>query len=70
MTEGADADKLATTRQFVVILRIVVEASGRVSGEFVDPIIERSHRFVGIAALSDALRTWLDETLKSPGSIE
>ena len=66
MTEGADEERLAEARQFVVILRIVVESSGNVSGEIVGPGIDTRRRFVGIATLSSALRSSLDAALSQP----
>jgi hypothetical protein len=65
MAEGSPADELAATRQFVVVLRLVVGAGGKVSGEVVGPD-GRSHRFVGLHGLPAAVRNWLSEALGSP----
>lgn len=65
MAEGDPADKLSAKRQFVLVLRLIVEVDGKVWGELVDPLSQRRQRFTGLACLADALRVWIDDALSS-----
>lgn len=65
MGERADAEKLAAARQFVLVVRIVVRANGRISGEIVDSLEAKRRRFVGIAALQDAIERWIREEINT-----
>ena len=65
MAEGDPADKLSAKRQFVLVLRLIVEVDGKVWGELVDPLSERRQRFIGLACLADAIRVWTDDALRS-----
>jgi hypothetical protein len=62
MAPGDLMDRLSAKRQFVLVLRVVVEASGEVSGELVDPLSEHRQRLVGLERLVDAVRVWIDNT--------
>jgi hypothetical protein len=65
MTEGEPTDRLSEKRQFVLVLRLNVEAGGNVRGEFVDPVSQQRQRFIGLECLADALRVWVDDALSS-----
>ena len=65
MTEGEKAESLSATRQLVLVLRIVVEVSGKVSGEIVDPLTEQRRWFHGFESLYDTVFTWIDDALGS-----
>ena len=68
MAEGSGAERLAATRQFVVVLRLVVEAGGNILyGEVVDSRGESGHRFVGLIGLGDAVRIWLRQAMHGNG---
>jgi hypothetical protein len=56
-------DRLSAKRQFVLVLRVVVEASGEVSGELVDPLSNQKQRFAGLERLVDAVRVWIHDAL-------
>jgi hypothetical protein len=64
MTEG-DPERLSAKRQFVLVLRVVVEVGGKVTGELVDPVSEQRRRFIGLETLVDAVRAWMDDALGS-----
>jgi hypothetical protein len=63
MAPGDLTDRLSAKRQFVLVLRVVVEASGEVSGELVDPLFNQRQRFAGLERLVDAVRVWIDDAL-------
>jgi hypothetical protein len=63
MTEGDPADKLSAKREFVLVLRLVVEGGERVTGELVDPVSERRRRFTETTDLIDEVRRWMDEAI-------
>ena len=65
MTEGVPTDRLSAKRQFVLVLRLIVEVDGTVTGELVDPLSEQRQRFAGLDRLADALRTWVDHALST-----
>jgi hypothetical protein len=65
MTEGVPPDRLSAKHQFVLVVRLVVEVDGKVTGELVDPLSQRRQRFIGLARLADALRVWIDDALSS-----
>ena len=65
MTEGDPTDRLSAKRQFVLVMRLVVEVDGKVTGELLDPLSQRRQRFIGLAGLADALRGWIDDALSS-----
>ncbi len=63
MTEGDQADKLSAKREFVLVLRLVVEGDGKVTGELVDPVSERRRRFTETTDLIDEVRSWMDDAI-------
>jgi hypothetical protein len=63
MTEGEPTDRLSEKRQFVLVLRLTVEAGGNVRGELVDPLSHQRQRLIGLERLADALRVWVDDAL-------
>jgi hypothetical protein len=63
MTEGEPTDRLSEKRQFVLVLRLTVEAGGNARGELVDPLSHQRQRFIGLERLADALRVWVDDAL-------
>jgi hypothetical protein len=65
MTEGDPTYRLSAKRQFVLVLRLVVEVDGKVTGELVDPLSQRRQRSTGLACLVDAVRVWIDDALSS-----
>jgi hypothetical protein len=65
MTEGDPTDRLSAKHQFVLVLRLVVEVDGKVTGELVDPQSSRRQRFSGLACLAEALRNWVADALSS-----
>jgi len=65
MTEGEPTDRLSAKHQFVLVLRLAVEADGNVDGELVDPLTQHSQRFSGLASLVDALHVWIKNALSS-----
>ena len=65
MTEGDPTDRLSAKHQFVLVLRLVIEVDGKVTGELMDPLLRRRQRFIGLASLVDALREWIDDALSS-----
>ncbi|GAB93891.1 hypothetical protein GORHZ_247_00290 [Gordonia rhizosphera NBRC 16068] len=62
MTEGEPEDRLSAKRQFVLVLRVVVDEGGKVAGELVDPLSKRRQRFTR-ETLVGAIRAWIDEVL-------
>jgi len=64
MTEGDSADKLSAKREFVLVLRVVVEGGGKVTGELVDPVSERRRRFNETTELVDEVRRWIDDAIR------
>jgi hypothetical protein len=63
MTEGDPTDRLSAKRQFVLVVRVVVDDSGKVTGELVDPLSEQRRRFTERASLIDAVRAWIDDAM-------
>ena len=63
MSEGDPTDRLSAKRQFVLVVRVVVEGRGKVTGELVDPLSEPRRRFTGRATIVDAVRVWIDDAL-------
>lgn len=63
MTEGEQADKLSAKREFVLVLRLVVEGGETVTGELVDPISERRRRFTDTTDLIDEVRSWINDSI-------
>ena len=63
MTEGDPADKLSAKREFVLVLRLVVEGDEKVTGELVDPVSERRRRFTETTDLIDEVRSWMDDAI-------
>ncbi|GFG52563.1 hypothetical protein CQY20_09250 [Mycolicibacterium agri] len=64
MREGDSADKLSAKSEFVLVLRLVVEGGGKVTGELVDPVSERRHRFTGARDLVEGVQSWMDDAVK------
>jgi hypothetical protein len=58
-----DPDLLSAKQQFVVVIRLLVEAEGRFSGALVDPLSQRQQQFSEPAALLEAVRCWIGEAL-------
>jgi hypothetical protein len=65
MTEGDPTDRLSAKRQFVLVLRLIVEVDGNVTGELMDPLSQQRQRFIGLERLADALRVWVDDALRT-----
>jgi len=63
MTEDDPIDRLSAKRQFVLVLHVVVQAGGKVSGELVDPVLSYRRPFREIAGLVEGVRTWLDAAI-------
>ena len=63
MTEGDPTDKLSAKREFVLVVRVVVEAGGKVTGELVDPFSEQRRRFAERGNLVDAVSAWIDDAM-------
>lgn len=63
MTKGDQGDRLSAKRQLVLVVRLVVEVGGKVTGELVDPVCEHRRRFIGLDKLVDAVRIWIDDAL-------
>ena len=63
MSEGASTDKLSTTRQFALVVRVAIEGNGEVTGELVDPISEQRRRFTEMTTLVDEVRNWIDDVV-------
>ena len=70
MAEEPPVDELAATRQFIVVLRLVLQAGGKISGEVVGSLGGRGHRFVGLHGLPGAVRNWLGEELGASASTD
>ena len=71
MAKEPQTEQLGTTRQFVVVLGLVVDKVGRVLyGEVVDPQLEGRYRFVGLDGIPAAVRDWLRDGLAGEGTIE
>lgn len=68
MIEGDPTDRLSEKRQFVLVLRLVVEVGGEVMGELVDPLSQRRQRFIGRACLAAALQAWVDDVVSGTGT--
>jgi hypothetical protein len=61
MTEADPADRLSAKRQFVLVLRVVVEAGEDMRGELVDPLSQQRRRFTELENLVEAVRAWIDD---------
>jgi hypothetical protein len=59
-------DRLTATKHLVVILRLVVDARGNVSGGLVDKPNGPSLPFNGLDNLPTVVGTWLSKALNSP----
>ena len=56
------AEQLGNTRQFVVVLGLVIDRVGRVLyGEVVDPQRDGRYRFIGLDGIPTAVSDWLRE---------
>lgn len=64
MAEGDSAERLSARRESAMVLRIVVEAGGRVTGELVDPVSQRRRRFTQPADLVEEVRRWIDDAVR------
>jgi hypothetical protein len=61
---GSGPERLAATREWVIVFRLVVETNGHVLyGEILEPPTSGRHRFVGTNGLIDAVREWLREAI-------
>jgi hypothetical protein len=64
---GSGQERLATTREWVIVFRLVVETNGHVLyGEILEPPTHGRHRFVGSKGLIEAVREWLREAISQP----
>jgi hypothetical protein len=64
---GSGQERLAATRECVIVLRLVVETTGNVLyGEILEPPTIGRHRFVGTIGLIEAVREWLREAISQP----
>ena len=63
--QGDPTDRLSAKRQFVLVVRVGVEAGGKVTGELVDPLSKQQRRFTGLANLVEAVGVWIGEALAS-----
>jgi hypothetical protein len=63
-------DRLTATKHFVVILRLVVDARGNVSGGLVDKPNGPSLPFTGLENLPTVVGTWLSKSLSAPAGRE
>jgi hypothetical protein len=61
MTDGNPADRLSAKRQFVLVVRLVVQAHGKVTGELVDPLTLQRQRFAEFDHIVDAVHNWIDD---------
>jgi hypothetical protein len=60
---GSGPERLAATREWVIVFRLV-ETSGHVLyGEILEPPTNGRHRFVGTNGLIEAVREWLREAI-------
>lgn len=67
MENGSGQERLAATRECVIVFRLVVETTGHVLyGEILEPPISGRHRFVGTIGLIEAVREWLHEAISQP----
>jgi hypothetical protein len=64
MAEGDSADKLSAKSEFVLVLRLVVDGGGKVTGELVDPVSERRRRFTEVADLVEGVRAWMADSVR------
>lgn len=69
MADGDSADMLSAKRHFVLVVRVLVEGGGKVTGELVDPSSDRRRRFDDVTDLVDEIRGWIDDAIRqgSPG---
>jgi hypothetical protein len=68
MTKGEHLmERLSEKRQFVLVLRVVVEVDGKVNGELVDPLSERRQRFTNATSLVGAIQAWIDDAVNAAG---
>lgn len=64
---GSGQERLAATRECVIVFRLVVETTGHVLyGEILEPPTSGRHRFVGTNGLIDAVHDWLREAISQP----
>jgi hypothetical protein len=63
MTKGDQSERLSAKRQFVLVLRLVVDVGGKVTGELVDPLCQQRRRFIELDKLVDAVRIWIEHAL-------
>lgn len=62
MAEEPQPEQLGNTRQFVVVLGLVIDNVGRVLyGEVVDPQRDGRYRFIGLDGIPTAVSDWLRE---------
>ena len=62
MENGSGQERLAATRDCVIVFRLVVETTGHVLyGEILEPPTDGQHRFVGTIGLVQEVREWLRE---------
>jgi hypothetical protein len=66
---GSGQERLAATRECVIVFRLVVEMTGDVLyGEILEPQTNGRHRFVGTIGLIDQVREWLREAISQRDS--
>ena len=66
MGDETQSDRLTATKHFVVILRLVVDARGNVSGGLVDQPNGPSLSFTGLDTLPTVVAKWLSKALSTP----
>lgn len=57
------ADKLSATRHAVLVLRLVIDLDGNVTGELMDPLTGRRRRFTGLTHVVGAVNEWISQSL-------
>ena len=62
MAKEPQTEQLGNTRQFVVVLGLVIDRVGQVLyGEVVDPQRDGRYRFIGLDGIPTAVSDWLRE---------
>jgi hypothetical protein len=61
MTDGDPVDRLSARRHFVLVLRLIVQAHGKVTGELVDPLTLQRQRFTEFGHIVNAVHNWIDD---------
>lgn len=64
MTNGR-ADRLSVKRHAVLVVRLVVEVGGDVTGELMDPLSGQKQQFTDSTHLVEALSDWINTTMSN-----